>query len=73
MPIGCGGGSGTAGLGLRARLGLAQHAAMLLGIRRLLGRWQLLSSAPPARGYRGEAVAAVGSPPDAGSALYQVG
>ncbi|KAM9507569.1 methylcrotonoyl-CoA carboxylase beta chain, mitochondrial isoform 1-T1 [Guaruba guarouba] len=44
---------------------------MLLGSRRLLGRWQLLSSALPARGYRGEAVAPVGSPPDAGSALYQ--
>ncbi|XP_061198705.1 methylcrotonoyl-CoA carboxylase beta chain, mitochondrial isoform X2 [Neopsephotus bourkii] len=46
-------------------------AAMLLGSRRLLGHWQLLRAAPPGRGYRGEAVAAVGSPPDAGSTVYQ--
>lgn len=76
LPIGCGGGSGgrggpgTAGC---ARLG---WGAMLLGLRRLLGPWRLprrAAAAPPARAYRGEAVAAVGSRPDAGSALYQVG
>ncbi|KAM6186804.1 methylcrotonoyl-CoA carboxylase beta chain, mitochondrial [Sarcoramphus papa] len=47
---------------------------MLLGRGRLLGPWRLLrraAAAPPARAYRGEAVAAVGSRPDAGSALYQ--
>lgn len=49
---------------------------MLLGPPRLLGLWRLLRRAaarPPARAYRGEAVAAVGSRPDASSALYQVG
>ncbi|XP_066844548.1 methylcrotonoyl-CoA carboxylase beta chain, mitochondrial isoform X1 [Anser cygnoides] len=48
---------------------------MLPGPRRLLRPWRLLrraaAAASPARAYRGEAVAAVGSRPDAGSALYQ--
>uniref|UniRef100_A0A8C3ERT6 methylcrotonoyl-CoA carboxylase n=1 Tax=Corvus moneduloides TaxID=1196302 RepID=A0A8C3ERT6_CORMO len=44
---------------------------MLLGAPRLPGRCLGLLRPLLARGYRGEAVAAVGSRPDAGSALYQ--
>ncbi|XP_027526047.1 methylcrotonoyl-CoA carboxylase beta chain, mitochondrial isoform X1 [Neopelma chrysocephalum] len=44
---------------------------MLVGAPRLPGRWLGLLRPLLARGYRGEAVAAVGSPPDASSALYQ--
>uniref|UniRef100_A0A493T8D0 Methylcrotonoyl-CoA carboxylase beta chain, mitochondrial n=1 Tax=Anas platyrhynchos platyrhynchos TaxID=8840 RepID=A0A493T8D0_ANAPP len=79
LRIGCGGGSGGGGRPGTARPGTAgaglcsaplRSAAMLLGPRRLLRPWRLLRRAA-ARPYRGEAVAAVGSRPDAGSALYQ--